>query len=237
MQRTGDTLKSGKASTMEQTPVHEHHNPDLLRLLPTSSERLIEVGCSSGALAREFKKLNPRCWYLGIEIDAHYAKLAERHCDETMTVDIESLDQDFFHTQRDCDCWIFGDTLEHLRDPWSVLRQIRQVLPPEGCVVACLPNMQHWSLQVKLSTGALRYEDHGLLDRTHLRWFTRMTINELFAGCGFQVVKGVSRVFKEPDRDRFLPVIAEMARLAGEDPIVAVSDAMPLQYVVRATPR
>ena len=73
----------GKARPMKQTPVHEHHNPDLLRLIAPTSTQIIEIGCGSGALAREFKRINPACHYLGIDIDEEYARLANRHCDQT----------------------------------------------------------------------------------------------------------------------------------------------------------
>jgi 2-polyprenyl-3-methyl-5-hydroxy-6-metoxy-1,4-benzoquinol methylase len=220
---------------MDQTAAHEAHNPDLLRLIPAASASLIEIGCSSGALAREFKKLHAQSNYLGIDIDERNVELARRHCDETRALNIEQVGDTFYDAQRARDCWIFGDTLEHLQDPWKVLRSIRRVIPAEGSVVACIPNAQHWSLQVRMSVGDFRYEDSGLLDRTHLRWFTRQTILEMFANTGFQVVEGFPRIFDEPDRERFIPVIAMLAKTAGADPSMAMKDAMPFQYVVRAS--
>lgn len=221
---------------MEQTPAHERHNPDLLALIPAQSARLIEIGCSSGALAHEFKKINPGCHYCGVDIDASYIELASRYCDATMALDIECAGDDFFSAHSTRDCWIFGDTLEHLKDPWHVLRAIRMNLPTTGCVVACIPNAQHWSVVTRLAVGDFRYEDSGLLDRTHLRWFTRKTIIELFADCGFKIVAMRPRLFPEPNREYFLPAIRKLAEVAGLDPEVTVRDAMPLQYVVRAIP-
>ena len=199
--------------------------------------RLVEVGCSSGALAREFKKISPDCNYFGIEIDPSYAQLAKRYCDESLSLNIEDADDEFWRKNASRDCWIFGDTLEHLKDPWEILRKIRQRIPEHGTVVACVPNAQHWSLQVKLSVGDFRYEESGLLDKTHLRWFTRQTLLEMFDQTGFEIIEGYPRVFDEPQRDRFLPAIEHMARLAGVDPAQAVSDCLPLQYVVKAIPK
>lgn len=222
---------------MQQTPVHEQHNPDLLAFIPSGSRRLAEIGCSSGALARAFKHQAPDCDYVGIEIDAAYVELAKRYCDRTMVLDIELADESFWAGLADRDCWIFGDTLEHLKDPWSVLEQIRRVIPAEGRVVVCIPNAQHWSVQARLSVGDFRYESSGLLDKTHLRWFTRQTIIELFDTTGFRIEAGMPRVFQDPIRDTFLPVIESMARAAGGDPKAAIEDALPLQYVMRAVPR
>lgn len=222
---------------MKQTPAHELHNPDLLKVIPLASKKIIEVGCSSGALAREFKALAPGCDYLGIEIDSNYAELANRYCDRCLTLDIESASAEFWRECSDRDCWIFGDTLEHLNDPWSILRRIRAIIPTSGTVVACIPNAQHWTLQAKLSIGDFRYQASGLLDQTHLRWFTRQTIIEMFDQAGFQIVEGIPQIFSEAGRESFLPLIEQMARAAGGDPEAAVTDALPLQYVVRAIPK
>jgi len=221
---------------MEQTPAHEIHNPDLLGLIPRNASSVIEVGCSSGALAREYKKVNPGCRYVGIELVPEYAELARRHCDEVIVSDIEVLDAAFFERTPAYQCWIFGDSLEHLRDPWLLLSKIRAAVPKEGCVVACIPNAQHWSVQVRLSCGEFRYEESGLLDRTHLRWFTRMTIIEMFHAARFTIAEGLPRVFDEPNREKVLPAIRALAASIGADADMAVNDALPLQYVVRAVP-
>lgn len=221
---------------MEQTPAHGFHNPDLLGAIPPHCVRVIEIGCSTGALARELKKIRPACHYIGIDIDTAYVTAAKAYCDETAAIDIEECDEQFFESHADRDCWIFGDVLEHMRDPWSVLRKIRRVIPENGCIVACIPNAQHWSLQARLSIGDLRYEDSGLLDRTHLRWFTAHTIHQMFADSGFRVAADRARVFNEPARDHFLPIIGEMAKACGGDPATAMQLAMPLQYVVTAVP-
>lgn len=227
-----------KPKLMSQTPVHEFHNQELLDVIPWGSSKLIEVGCSSGALAREFKKISPSCHYFGIEIDPGYAKLADRYCNETLVMDIEDADEAFWNKHVDRDCWIFGDCLEHLRDPWSILRKVRQAMPPGASIAACIPNAQHWSLQARLSIGDLRYEESGLLDKTHLRFFTRQTILEMFSDTGFIVTECVPRIiFPEPARDQFIPVIEQLAKLAGADPQTAAEDAIPIQYVVRAEPR
>jgi SAM-dependent methyltransferase len=219
---------------MTQTPVHDSHNPDLLKLMPPNAKRVIEVGCSSGALAREFKKLNPSSLYFGVEIESSYAQLAQRHCDETLVLNIENADDSFWSAHADKDCWVFGDALEHLVNPWLVLKNVYQCLPLGGVVVACIPNAQHWSVQARLSIGDFRYENEGLLDRTHIRWFTRQTIVEMFHGAGFEIQEGAPRIFDEPSREHFLPIIGEMAKAAGADPDIAISDAIPLQYVIRA---
>lgn len=222
---------------MEQTPVHDHHNPDLLALIRLSTKTLVDVGCGGGGLIREFKKLKPEAHCVGIDIDSDYVELAKRYCDVSLAVNVDTAEKSFWESMRDRECWVFGDTLEHFKDPWNVLRQVREVIPEHGYVVVCLPNAQHWSLLAKLSIGDFRYQDSGLLDRTHLRWFTRKTMIEMFDQTGFTIEAGKPRIFNEPNRNRFLPYIESMAKALGADADEAVRDASALQYVVRAVPK
>jgi SAM-dependent methyltransferase len=219
---------------VDQTPAHQNHNPDLLKFMPPTARRVVEVGCSSGALAREYKKSNPEVHYTGIEIVPAYAEMAREHCDRVIDVDIEKVPAGQLRTDFEADCWVFGDVLEHLYDPWALLKKIRGSMDPGGCVVACIPNAQHWSIQARLSIGDFRYQDSGLLDRTHIRWFSRVTMLEMFRNAGFVVDAGKSRVFNEPQREAFLPVIRAMAAAAGADANLAVEDSKALQYVFRA---
>ena len=218
-----------------QTPVHDLANLDLLKMIPTNSKLILEVGCSSGALAREYKEINPNCSYRGVEIEESYAELARKYCDEVLLGDIELFDESFWLENSNVNCWIFADVLEHLKDPWRCLGKIHSVLPMGGSVIACIPNIQHWSILVKLSLGNFRYEEMGLLDKTHLRWFTRKTIIELFESTGFKVTELIPRIFDEPQRDNFLGIIQRMASRAGGDASEALKDALPLQYLVKAT--
>jgi SAM-dependent methyltransferase len=219
---------------MQQTPVHDQHNPDLLSMLQPATPKICEVGCSSGALAREFKKISPQVHYTGIEIDPGYAELARKYCDRVYTLNIDDVPEYFWEIHSDISCWVFGDTLEHLKDPWKVLSKINKFIPKNGYVVACIPNMQHWSIQARLSVGDLRYQDSGLLDRTHLRWFTRQTIHEMFAQAGFEITEEKSRIFPESMSESVLALIENMANLFAYDKKIASQDAMPLQYVVKA---
>ncbi|MCP3728300.1 class I SAM-dependent methyltransferase [Paraburkholderia sp. CNPSo 3272] len=207
----------------------------MLKLMPASARRVVEVGCSSGALAREYRKLNPAVHYTGIEIVPAYAEMAREHCDRVIDVDIEQVPVEKLRTDFDADCWVFGDVLEHLYDPWALLKKIRGSMDRGGCVVACIPNAQHWSVQARLSIGDFRYQDSGLFDRTHIRWFSRVTMLEMFRNAGFIVDAGKARVFNEPQREAFLPVIRAMATAAGADANVAVEDSKALQYVFRAS--
>jgi SAM-dependent methyltransferase len=221
---------------MEQTPINLAANGDLLMLIPMDARRVIEVGCSGGGLAREYRAMNPHCEYIGIEIDGDFANVARAHCSRVLVDDIEHMSDEVFAPLTGVACWVFGDVLEHLYDPWSVLRRIRRSLSSESSVVACIPNAQHWSLQARLNCGQFKYEDKGLMDRTHIRWFTRASIDDMFESCGYTIVDGRCRILDEPHREAALAGIRAFAEAIGADATRAVSDATPLQYVVRAVP-
>ena len=150
--------------------------------------------------------------------------------------DIEKLPLAVFDTLFPSDCWIFGDCLEHLRDPWRTVRQIRAAIDADGCLLACIPNAQHWSLQMRLASGLFRYEDSGLLDRTHLRWFTRITMLEMFAQAGWKIDKAISRQLPTPAPAAAIAAIRTLAQAGGADPDQAVVDANAFQYLFRLSP-
>lgn len=220
---------------MKQTPIHDNFNPDLLALMPAGASRVVEVGCSSGALARAYLAANPQSEYFGIEIDPAYAEVARPACTRVVVGDIEHMSDAVFDTLFPSSCWVFGDVLEHLYDPWTVLRRVRKSLPAQAVVVACIPNAQHWSVQARLNSGLFRYEDAGLLDRTHIRWFTKATIVELFESSGFRITDGRARIFSEPQRDKALAGIRQLAAAIGANAEEAANNAIPFQWVVRAT--
>ncbi|QTN30248.1 methyltransferase domain-containing protein [Rhodoferax sp. AJA081-3] len=213
-----------------------NYNRDLLPLIPPNARGVVEVGCNNGALARAYKAINPACKYTGIEVDAGNAEGSRRYCDEVLLMDIESVDESFYAKYADYNVWIFGDVLEHLRYPWEVLARIRRSMPADGCVIVCLPNAQHWSVQAKLAVGDFRYDAGGLMDRTHMRWFTRATMLEMFAGAGFKLEVGFPRIFGELKNEHIIAAIRSMAMGVGADPDLAVQDSLPMQYVVKAVP-
>jgi trans-aconitate methyltransferase len=222
---------------VKQTPAHENANGDLLALIPPRAARVVEPGCSAGALAREYRAANPDCEYVGIELESGYAELGRRHCSRVLAADLERMSDAELDALAPADCWVFGDVLEHLVDPWRVLARLPPRLAAGGCVVACIPNMQHWSVVARLATGNLHYEDHGLLDRTHLRWFTRTTLMQLFQGAGFRVTSLGGRVHADAHAVAESGAVCELATTLGVDAQQAARDTRVLQWLVKAEPK
>lgn len=221
---------------MKQTPAHDLYNDTILEMLPQNCKTVVEVGCMRGSLTRAYLARNPACQWTGIDIDPDNVAIAAGVCQRALCRDIETMAEAEFAQFAAADAWVFGDTLEHLRDPWVVLARIRNYLPARGVVVASIPNAQHWSFQARVNAGLFRYEDDGLFDRTHLRFFTRTTILEMFRDAGYRVDQAVSRNLSSPDAAKYIGPIRAMAQASGVDPDIAERDAMAFQYVVRAMP-
>lgn len=221
---------------MKQTPAHNIVNHDLLQLIPPTVRRIVEVGCMQGAMARAYKEINPHAHYVGIDIDPDYAEVAAQFCDQAFEFNIEHLEPELFQKLFPSDCWIFGDCLEHLHNPWRIVRLVRQYIDQDGCMLVCIPNAQHWSIQMRLATGQFWYEDSGLLDRTHIRWFTRVTLFDMFTQAGWHIEQIFSRKIPAQAPPAILDGIRTIAQAAGADGEEAVTDAQTFQYLFRLRP-
>ena len=160
-------------------------NGDLLRFMPPDARVVLEVGCGTGALAEAYRRVNPDVRYLGIEISPQAAREAGEsgRIDHVFTGDAavaEPVDLRLSEIDPSVDCLVFGDVLEHMVDPWTVLTRLARWVREDGQVLACIPNIQHYSVLVNLLRGKWEYQDEGLLDRTHLRFFTLEGLRELF---------------------------------------------------------
>ena len=217
------------------TPPTDIHNAQVLEALPANVRKVVEVGTGTGALAREILRKRPEIDYVGVEISNDYQSVAKAWCSRTYLENFEQASSVLMDELRDTDTVIFADVLEHFVDPWTVLSRLRTVIPNHAVIIASIPNIQHWSMQLRLMNGDFRYADSGLLDRTHLRFFTRQTIIEMFTGCGFRIDTLVPRIFAFPHQEEMLQKIAQMSLLCGIDAQTALQDAAAFQYVVSAS--
>ncbi|MEA2365798.1 MAG: hypothetical protein QOI32_1310 [Thermoleophilaceae bacterium] len=147
--------------------------------------RVLDVGCATGYLAA---RLSARgCRVVGVEPDAVAAAQAKRHCERVIVGGIDSPEARGELAGETFDCVVFGDVLEHVVDPWETLLYARELVSPGGTAVVSLPNVAAWPVRVGLLAGRFEYVDFGLLDRTHLRFFTRRGAHELVRGAGFVI--------------------------------------------------
>ncbi len=207
-------------------------NPDLLDRIPLSARVILDVGCGMGSLGAEYKRRNPTCRVYGIESDPDSARIAARRLDQVFTGDVEADPLPFPDQQ--FDCIIYGDVLEHLTDPWAVLTAQARALSPDGTVLVCMPNVEHWSLAERLLRGTFDYESQGLLDRTHLRWFTVAMTRDALSKAGLIPQSVTPRVFGLPQAQAFVEAMAPALTTLGIDPANYLQRASPIQHVWRA---
>lgn len=164
-----------------------HSREEMLKYIPSSSRRILDVGCGSGNFGKLLKShVNAEVW--GVEISHNAAEEAVTKIDKIIVGDIEkdslSLPVDYF------DCIVFNDVLEHLQYPWNVLVRCKVFLQNGGYIVASIPNVRYCSNMYSLLVRKnWEYEDEGILDKTHLRFFTERSIREMFIKCGYHIIK------------------------------------------------
>lgn len=211
-------------------------NRDLLERIPLTASVVLDVGCNTGALGMAYRRLNPRARLLGIEQNPAAAGLAAQRLDQVAVVDVEQ-DPVPFALDRPIDCIVYGDVIEHLRDPWMVLRRHAEVLSDDGMMLICVPNIQHWSFADRLLRSTWKYEPNGLLDETHLRWFSLDTMREGLKAAGLVPQSFAARVFDGAKAKEFVATITPALIALGIDPAAYSQRAAPLQYVWRVLKR
>src|SRR5881396_3893714 len=141
----------------------------LIRLTGRNKD-VLEVGPATGYVTKLLQQRGCRVWC--VEIDPDAAKIAAEFCQQMVVDNVETMDLKSTFPQQRFDVVTFGDVLEHLIDPLGVLVRVKEVLKPGGYVVASVPNIAHGSIRLSLLAGRFDYLEKGLLDRTHLRFFT-----------------------------------------------------------------
>jgi 2-polyprenyl-3-methyl-5-hydroxy-6-metoxy-1,4-benzoquinol methylase len=171
----------------------ETHRAILARV--PSGSTVLELGPASGYMTEVLA--GKACTVDAIELNPTDAAKAARHCRKLVTGSVED-GATWSELSGPYDVVIAADVLEHLRDPEGALAEIARRLRPGGDLLVSLPNVAYWKMRVDLLLGRFEYTDTGLLDRTHLRFFTLRTAEELFSRSGFRVAEVVVPPAKRP---------------------------------------
>lgn len=161
--------------------------PELVPLIPAEATRILEVGCGEGRFANTLRAARPasRLEIVGVEVNEAAGRVARSVLDRLIVGNVEQLEVSYDNY---FDCVVFADVLEHLVDPWNMLRRARGFLTDGGRIVASIPNVQHWTVLANLLRGRWDYAEYGIMDNTHLRFFTRASIRHLFESTGFEAI-------------------------------------------------
>lgn len=158
---------------------------EILGLLPEGVGRVLEIGCGTGDTLAMLKHRSLCTEAVGVESFASAARLAAGKADRVHCLDVESAP--IPESPASFDLVLALDVLEHLVDPWRVLSSLRTWLTPRGRLIVSLPNAQHFSLVLPLLRGRFDYAERGILDRTHLRFFTRRSAEQMLRDAAFAI--------------------------------------------------
>ncbi|HQC15790.1 class I SAM-dependent methyltransferase [Mesotoga prima] len=160
---------------------------DLIDLVPPGFKSVLEIGCGDGNNA-DYLREKGAIYIAGIELSSKHGKAAKNKMDDVFIGSVEGeLPGWLLNTK--FDLLICGDVIEHLNNPWKTLIALRNLMSPSGYLLASIPNVRHYSVIKDLVfKGRFHYVSSGLLDRTHLRFFTKSEIVELFENSGYRTV-------------------------------------------------
>lgn len=180
---------SSDKSTQYKTDIgyFKNQRTEMLRYIPDAAVRILEVGCGEGSFCNLLKSNNREIW--GIEINPEAANKASNECDKLLIGDFENiynqLPEGYF------DVVVFNDVLEHLYSPWKTIRLVKKLLAPEGLLVTSIPNFRYIDNLVTeiIIDKDFRYKpEGGILDDTHIRFFTSKSILRMFSEEGYEVL-------------------------------------------------
>jgi 2-polyprenyl-3-methyl-5-hydroxy-6-metoxy-1,4-benzoquinol methylase len=198
---------------------------EILPLIPENVESVLDVGCGAGTTSRWLKEKGKVKTAVGIERDPWASQEAKKSLDAVFSADLESNEIHEVLGDQKFDLILCLDILEHLTDPWKVLKNLRQHLKPGGYILASIPNVRNFRVIVPLLLGgSWRYQESGILDSTHLRFFTKKSALDLFRETGFAIDK-----VKQTGRKRFSKTWWANAASLG-----LLRQFFDLQYLIRA---
>ena len=165
-----NSLKTLEANKVSNPAYYSYSRPEIQALIPSSAKKILDIGCGTGELGKALKERQD-CEVTGVEIVPEVADKARENLDKVIVGDIEEIIDDL--PENYYDVVIFADVLEHLKNPWKILSQIKTRINAQSIVIISIPNVRHWSVIKDLLEGRWDYQEAGILDKTHLRFFTK----------------------------------------------------------------
>ncbi|MDF5709102.1 MAG: glycosyltransferase [Nostoc sp. S4] len=235
MNTNGSTKDYYSDINLTEKSLDENHSLKKMLRFIGYNKNVVDFGCATGYFAQLLN--NRGCIVTGVEINSDAAKVAQQHCNKVIVADLDFVSITEILPNQYFDIAIFGDVLEHLRNPWKVLEETKHILKKNGYVVASIPNIAHGAIRLSLLQGKFEYTELGILDNTHLRFFTRKTIEDLFESSGY--------ILNEIDFTK-LPIFSGnnlIPKITKEEfnndiieQIEQDQDAEILQFIVKAIP-
>ena len=216
-------MNESKLYEAKSNDYFDSNRNDILSLLPRKMNCLLEIGCGFGNTLKYIKD-NYQCdWACGVELVHEAAEIARSKVDLVIEGDIENIDLPI--EPETLDVIFCLDVLEHLINPWNVMSKLRVLLKPDGVIIASIPNVRNFHVILPLIFwGEWEYLDRGILDKTHLRFFTRSTAIKLIESSGLKIDMIKETGFERGSKTR----VANLVTFSIFKPFLVV------QYLIRA---
>lgn len=169
---------------MKDSQYFENDRVDLISMIPVDAKSVLDVGCGFGLMGKALKERRD-VRVVGVENSPKAVNVARDNVDHLVIGDAERTELPF--EKGYFDCIVYGDVLEHFTDPWKVVKYHAHFLKDGGCCVASIPNISHYSVINGLLSDSWEYKPSGILDETHLRFFTIEGIRAMFTEAGYTV--------------------------------------------------
>jgi O-antigen biosynthesis protein len=153
-----------------------------------TQKRVLELGCSTGFMSKYLMQKR-HCSIVGVEIDASAAAQARDWCHEVLVRDLQNPNWISGLPERGFDVVLLADVLEHLIDPQALLKQVQPLLAQNASIIISLPNVVYWGNRLSILLGRFQYQAFGILDHTHLRFFTPKTARDMIEKAGYRITK------------------------------------------------
>lgn len=207
--------------------IYDFCNPKVLELY-SGEKNILDIGCGSGALAKELKLINNKAVIYGLDISDESGVIASQYLDKFFLVDLDNSSLPDFGIK--FDLIILADVLEHLKRPDIFLVSLKKYLNEQGSLIISIPNIAHWSVRLSLLRGEFNYTNTGILDETHLRFFTRKTLNDMIQKCGY-IITETKYIIKEFFKVNFLKKLFYQYLFFGKKGLVSNLLAIKLSQV------
>jgi 2-polyprenyl-3-methyl-5-hydroxy-6-metoxy-1,4-benzoquinol methylase len=187
-------------------PINLNENSSHMQILKRIKRQstVLEAGCATGYMTKIIKN-DLHCNVTCLEVDPEAAEIAKAYCDQIIVGDIEGIDFSAHFSKEQFDTIIFADVLEHLRYPQNVLTSLLPYLKKDGNLLISIPNISHASVVLNLILGNFEYTRYGLLDETHLRFYTKENFTNLLNMAGYNVIE-IDRVIFIPEEAPLLQI-------------------------------
>ena len=180
-------MKDLSTKYKEEIGYFNNSRPEMLKYIPNTALRILEVGCGEGAFCKDLSRSDREIW--GVEMNVEAANKAAEFCTNIIIGDFDTIYKQL--PQKYFDCVVFNDVLEHIYKPWDTIKNVKEILSANGVLVSSIPNFRYISNLITevLFQGEFRYkEEGGILDDTHIRFFTSKSIRRMFKEQGYEII-------------------------------------------------